>query len=372
MALQEEIEYRAKQIHTDGYALSIGELMSLYKDKEIDIRPEFQRFFRWTPQQKAKLIESILLGIPIPPIFVSQREDGVWDVIDGLQRLSTIFEFAGLLQDTEGKVKPPSILSGTDYLPSLEGKYWQNDSQPENSFDQTQRLIIKRAKLGVQIIKKESDQETKFELFQRLNTGGTALTEQEIRNCILVMINLAFYKWLAALSANEDFVKTIPITERAFEEQYDVELALRYFVYKKVTVDDVVQNKDVGKLLTDKMIEFASNQHFDFETEKTKFEKVFLLLNKCFGEDSFRKWEPQKNKFTGAFSIAAFEVIVSGLAKHIDSYQDTAESLAILKEKIKSVSLDRTFIDNSGSGKRASTRLPHFLPLGERIFANEN
>lgn len=372
MALQEEIEKRAKQIHTDGYALSIGELMSLYKDKEIDIHPEFQRFFRWTPNQKTKLIESILLGIPIPPIFVSQREDGVWDVIDGLQRLSTILEFAGLLRDAEGKTNPGSKLSSTEYLPSLEGKYWQKDDDAVNSFDQAQRLIIKRAKLGVQIIKKESDKDTKFELFQRLNTGGTALTEQEIRNCILVMINKAFYTWLSGLSKNEGFKSTIPITDRALEEQYDMELALRYFVYKIITVQDVNTTKDIGKLLTDKMVEFASFEGFNYELEKNDFEKVFLLLGKAFGEDTFRKWEPLKNKFTGAFSIAAFEVIVTGLAKNINNYHDTPESIENLKEKIKSVSLNPVFVENSGSGKRASTRLPHFIPLGELIFTNEN
>lgn len=303
MALQDEIEKRAKQIHTDGYALSIGELMSLYKEKEIDIHPEFQRFFRWTPTQKTKLIESILLGIPIPPIFVSQREDGVWDVIDGLQRLSTILEFAGMLRNTDGEIIAGNKLSATEYLPSLDGKYWQKDDDPANSFDQAQRLIIKRSKLGVQIIKKESDKDTKFELFQRLNTGGTALTEQEIRNCILVMINKDFYTWLSSLSKNENFKLTIPITERALEEQYDVELALRYFVYKAISVHDVNTTKDVGKLLTDKMVEFASNSEFNYESERINFEKVFLLLSRALGEDAFRKWEPRKTGLQAPFLL---------------------------------------------------------------------
>lgn len=372
MSLQNEIDRGAKQIHTDGYALSIGELMSLYKDKEIDIQPEFQRFFRWTPDQKTKLIESILLGIPIPPIFVSQREDGVWDVIDGLQRLSTILEFAGLLRDEKKELKPASRLNGTKYLPSLEGKFWQNDNDPENSFDQVQRLIVKRSKLGIQIIKKESDKDTKYELFQRLNTGGTALTEQEIRNCILVMINKDFYKWLSKLSQDENFKATIPLTDKAFEEQYDVELALRFFVYKSISSADVNTTKDIGKLLTDKMIEFADSDDFDLENEESNFKTAFLLLNNSFGEDVFRKWEPQKQKFSGAFSIAAFEVIASGLAKNISLYSNTPESIELLKDRVKSVSIHQTFTENSGSGKRASTRLPHFLPLGEKIFSNED
>lgn len=105
--------------------MSIGELISLYKDQEIDVHPEFQRVFRWDAYQKTRLIESILLNIPIPQIFVSQREDGVWDVIDGLQRLSTIFEFVGIYRDKDGLILPPSVLQKTDYLPSLEGVMWR-------------------------------------------------------------------------------------------------------------------------------------------------------------------------------------------------------------------------------------------------------
>lgn len=93
--LSSEIERNRNDIRSDGYSMSIGELLSLYKEGELDIHPEFQRFFRWSDQQKSSLIESLLLGIPLPSIFVAQRDDGVWDVIDGLQRLSTIFNLLG-------------------------------------------------------------------------------------------------------------------------------------------------------------------------------------------------------------------------------------------------------------------------------------
>lgn len=85
--------------------MSIGEITSLYKDNELDIHPEFQRVFRWSLPQKSKLIESVLLGIPLPSIFVSQRDDGVWDVIDGVQRLSTIFEFIGIFKGGNSSTK---------------------------------------------------------------------------------------------------------------------------------------------------------------------------------------------------------------------------------------------------------------------------
>src|ERR1019366_502970 len=132
--LYKDVMSKAKEIHTDAYPMSIGELMSLYRDKELDIHPEFQRFFRWSDLQKSRLVESILLGIPIPSIFVAQREDGVWDVVDGVQRLSTIFEFTGILRNDLDKVYPPLPLIGTDYLPNLDGMVWQDDSKADHTF----------------------------------------------------------------------------------------------------------------------------------------------------------------------------------------------------------------------------------------------
>src|SRR3712207_4411330 len=106
--------------------MSIGELLNLYKESELDIHPEFQRVFRWFPEQKSRLIESLLLGIPLPPIYVATNEVGTWEVIDGVQRLSTIFEFMGELvgpatEDAQENTKKPElILSATKHLPELE------------------------------------------------------------------------------------------------------------------------------------------------------------------------------------------------------------------------------------------------------------
>ncbi|UOG40021.1 DUF262 domain-containing protein (plasmid) [Leptospira noguchii] len=89
--LEKFISDKKKEYRTDSYPMSIGEIMSMYQAGELIIDPDFQRFFRWTPQQKTNLIESILLGIPIPSIFVYQREDGKRELVDGLQRVSTVF-----------------------------------------------------------------------------------------------------------------------------------------------------------------------------------------------------------------------------------------------------------------------------------------
>lgn len=117
MSLREEIDIQSKAISTDSYQMSIGELINLYRDAEIDVHPEFQRMYRWNSNQRVKLIESILLGIPLPSIFVGARKDGIWDVIDGVQRLSTIYQFVGILKDDNGELVDPLILESTKHPP---------------------------------------------------------------------------------------------------------------------------------------------------------------------------------------------------------------------------------------------------------------
>lgn len=366
MSLQQEIDQRSGEIHTDGYPMSIGEIMSIYQSGKMDIHPEFQRFFRWSPYQKSRLIESFLLGIPIPSIFVSQRDDGVWDVIDGLQRLSTIFEFAGILKGKDGITKEPSTLCATKYLPSLEGKKW-DDADENNSLTQLQRLFIKRAKLNIQIIKRESDESTKYELFQRLNTGGSPLSDQELRNCLMVMLNLDFFEWFRKLSLNEAFQNCLAMTDRAKEEAYDMELALRFFVYKNSTQEEIEGLKDIGEYITDKMVLFTTKD-FDTDREQVIFDKTFGILNSTLGDNSFRKYNPERDRFQGGFSISAFEVIVRGLSRNIDSYYNNADRISTIEDRVKSVWLNPIFIERSGSGSRASSRLPYFSNLSDQIF----
>ncbi len=89
-----------KDVKTESYSMSIGELIGMYEKDEIILKPEYQRYFRWTHEQKSKLIESVLIGLPLPSFFMAQDEKGSWEVVDGMQRLSTIFDFTGVLKES--------------------------------------------------------------------------------------------------------------------------------------------------------------------------------------------------------------------------------------------------------------------------------
>ena len=368
MGLKEEIEARRAEIRSDGYPMSIGELINLYRDGELDIHPEFQRFYRWSDDQKSRLIESILLGIPIPTIFVSQREDGVWDVIDGLQRLSTIFQMVGILTDEEGKLVPPLVLKRTKYLPSLEGKVWETDD-PSIAIGSDNQRIIRRSKIDVKIILRESSESSKYELFQRLNTGGSQLSDQELRNVILIMENPEAYRWLAGLSNDENFKNCIALSERALSEQYHVELAVRFLVFRRLETSELRSIGNLGEFLTDEMVKFAKpDKSHEFQREgEEAFRFTFSKLAQTLEDHSFHKYDAEKGKYRGGFLISVFEVIAGGLGYNFKKYVDGAP-LPDIEGISKGLWQNEEFIRNSGSGVGATPRIRTTIHLGRELF----
>ncbi len=370
MGLQEELESRRKEIRTDSYSMSVGELINLYENKEIEIHPEFQRFFRWSQTQKTRFIESLLIGLPIPQVFVSQREDGIWDVVDGLQRLSTIYEFAGVLRDESGETRPSLTLELADSLPSLLGKKWDDPSTPENSLNTAQRLLIKRAKIDVAILKQESDPMAKYELFQRLNTGGSIATDQEIRNCLLIMSNPAMYRWLKDLSQNVSFQSCISLSDKARQEQYDLELLLRFLIFR--SMDEVTLGKipypDISDFITRRTIDFSEGE-LNYEAEETALNVTFGMLAQQLEENSFRKFSHQRNRFVGGFLVSAFEAVALGIGYH---YREMAHTQIDVLDRVKKLWTDTRFTSSLGGspGGSISTRkrIQNILPVGRELF----
>ena len=365
MSLEKEISKARKEIVSDGYDMSLGEVMNLYKDNELKINPEFQRLFRWDITRKTRFIESILLSIPIPPIFVFQDKDGNWELIDGLQRLSTILEFSGILKGPEGKKVTPSTLEGTSFLPSLVDKHWQVWKEGDSAIDKSMQMQIKRARIRVEILLKESDENAKYELFQRLNTGGAQLSEQEVRNCVAVMINPGFYKLLKKLSVNEDFQNTVDQTERAIEKQASVELVLRYFAFRHLPYK---RGLDVHEYLDEALVEISKNDSIDWKKERSVFKRTFSLLNDSLDSKAFKRWDG--DSFGGKFLMSLFETIAFGVSQNIDriAKKEKEEQLEFVASRAKELWSDKVFEKNSGAGIRGTTRLSKLLPMAEGFF----
>lgn len=225
--------------------------------------------------------------------------------------------------------------------------------------------MIKRARLRVEILKAESNQYAKYELFQRLNTGGMELSEQEVRNCVAIMLNIRFYEWLKGLSENANFLATIDQTEDAIKKGIAMELALRFIVFRNVPYS---RGLDVHDYLKESLIELCTRDAFDFENEGTIFIDTFTILNTALGARTFKKWDG--TGFRGKFLMSLFEVMAIGLSKalHTIIRLDATDRQRYLEERAKSIWDQQEFITNSGSGVRGTTRLIHLIPFSDTFF----
>lgn len=368
--LSEEIEAAQRQVRTDAYQMSIGEIVSMYEAEEIIIDPEFQRLFRWNIGQKSKLIESLLLGIPLPSIFVFEREDGAWELIDGLQRVSTILEFMGQLRTPEGALQSPSVLEATKYLPSLHNGVWEiSDEIPsvpaaeQLQLEKPHQLMIRRARLSVEILKRPSDDQTKYDLFQRLNAGGTQANAQELRNCIMLMINGGYFRAVKQASEQYSFQKVTGVSPEQAERQRHLEMAVRFLVHTNVPYDGKL---DVEEYIDDGIVSLA--QVGDHAHAVEQINSTFQLLYDVAGKNALRRF--QDGAHAGKVGLVGLEGIAVGIAKNYDAISALGDSAAkeFVKEKVEAF-WDQPQTENLTSpGLRGTVRIQRTVPFGAGWF----
>lgn len=351
--LDEEIKYSKNTINTDRLDMSIGEILNLYKDEEIIIDPEFQRLFQWNDYQKTRLIESVLLGIPIPPIFVVQNDNGVWELVDGLQRLSTLFSFLGELNNHEQNNW--KLIKG-DILKKIKGMSYDDLSV-------FAKITIKRYICRVEIISSKTDYNVRYELFNRLNTGGTRLSEQEIRNVIYRGVSTTFNKFLREKGEDEKFLNIINISETKKNSLYADELVLRFCsLYKTEKITQLLGNH-MNKFMKDIVHETKDNESKIYEYGYILDETVNLLSQTKL-DDIFI---PASRR--GGFSPSLYDGIMIGLAQNIHIYQDK-NNQKILIDKINEIKEDEKFFKTTGSQAHNPNKVKSRIERADEIFKN--
>ena len=310
------------------------------------------------------------MGIPIPSIFVFEREDSKWELVDGLQRVSTILEFMGLLMNSEGELLPPSCLEATGYLPSLSNLVWIQsgivDGVPiadQSILSDDLKITVRRSRVAVEILKRPSDNNTKFELFQRLNAGGTPANAQELRNCVIIMANREYYEFLRKLSINENFIAVAGMTEDQLEKQRALEYVSRFMVHTFVSYDgklDVEEYIDHGILSLAAIGPTASG--------RAAFENTFDLLNKSFGQEALRRRVDETAR--GKVSLVAFEVIAVGIARNIDFIMSQPDPTAFVHRKVSEFWQSSDPDSLYSAGTRGTNRIRRTIPTGDLWFGN--
>lgn len=307
-SIDETIDKKIGEVRTEALDLSFGEIVNLYGARELIIQPEYQRLFRWSDEQRSRLVESILLELPIPQIFVIENTNGVIELIDGLQRVSSVIQF----------IEPTVLnldaleLQGCDLINELNGKKYADLSLKL-------KLRIKRSSVRTIVIKRQSSSVLRYEMFKRLNTGGSTLSSQEIRNCTARMIGeggIDFYRFLQEHAVYKSFADCIePLSQSDRDQKGDEELVLRFLAAKN---GQNLFRGSVRDWLDDYMESILlGNAWFDPQSESAEFKRVFDYLDRVLGPGAFVRYRGTTP--VGAVAPAYFEAVSIGVHRSMSS-----------------------------------------------------
>lgn len=352
-----DISEEKRKIYADKYDRTVSDLFRKFQRGDLILDPEFQRRYVWDDTKASLLIESALLEIPIPVIYLAEEDDGKLIVIDGQQRLRSFFRFL----NNEFALRRLSIFH------ELNGKYFKDlDKEKQTKIEDTILRTIE--------IRKNSHPDIKFEIFERLNKGAVHLTDQELRNCLY---RGKYNKLIKELAEDKDFLFLLGLNE-PHPRMYDKELVLHFFAFYNQTY--LKYQPPMKQFLNREMEENKNISEEKIKKLKTIFKNTISLVKSVFGDKAFRrfiigdekdpngKWELKK------INVGLYEIIMYGFARY-DKNQIIPFSDAIREELLFMMTTDKEFINSiSGSGttnkEKVHTRFKKWLDALEKLVGS--
>lgn len=313
-----EVPFDPTKIDIIVKTMTIGSLENRLENHELDLTPDFQRHDNvWNSKRKSRLIESILLRIPLPSFYFSEGADGSYAVVDGLQRLCAIFHFIqpALLSEATGAKLNPLELSELQYLKELNGKLY-------SELDRKFQRRISELEITANIIRANTPPAVKFNVFARLNQGGMPLNAQEIRNAIFPGQWRQHLRKMAEgqafRSATEEKIRT--------ERQQDIELALRFvslWQLGKPFIRPANQTLDefLNSVVEQELTHWTEEKWTEVEAA---FEYSIRAAQSIFGRHVFRKSSGDQRRRPINRGLFEAQLLVSGIVK--------PENLLVLQE----------------------------------------
>jgi hypothetical protein len=296
-ALELQLKEKRRTVDFDTFDIQMQQLLAMLRDKQITMSPAYQRKFRWSETRCSQFIESLMLGIPIPSLFMATNTDSTWEVVDGVQRLSTIIKFAGDDILRKRHKLDALVLSHLGKLTDFVGL--KLDELPPKL-----QLHFATRPIKVITLNDKSDAVVRYDLFERLNTGGVALSPQEIRDCIF---RGTFADKLESWVQNKYFRRAVKLTPRQQIDATGEECVLRFFAFRDRYKEF---DHNVTEFLNDYM-EDASKK-FDYAAGDAIFAKTFKEVARVFPTGVRR---PEGRKTT---PLNLYEGIVVGASLALD------------------------------------------------------
>ena len=335
-----------ESIRVSTKTFSVRNILDLVDEDSIELQPDFQRLRVWKMKQKAQLIESIILQIPLPAFYFAEDRDGSMRVVDGLQRLSTIHDFV------RGGNASGFKLQQLEYIDDVQGQ----------SFDELPAPIKRRiynTQLVVHVIDPTTPPAVKYDIFRRINTGGTTLTSQEIRHC---MSRSRSREFLQKQTSTDLFQEATGYSLENNNRMVDREVVLRFVAfYMMGNIENYRRAGTMEDLL------WRTTEHLDDpkEVSDQKLQELgaslavgLKLSLVVFGEHAFRKWT-QASSRRSPFNRALFETWTTQLATR-DPDKVTEKANEIANRAMKLMESDFEFMSaitsSTGDPKKVEYR----------------
>lgn len=346
-AINEKYEKGEARIITEQGAVKLSLVNQVFNSDNYELRPKYQRRITWDSKKRSKLIESFIMNVPVPPVFIYETDFNRYQVMDGLQRITAIIDF----------YKDCYELEELTQWPELNGKkYSQLPRKVKEGIDRRQLSVITLLKESSKSLIQE--EEMKKMVFERLNTGGVTLEDQEIRNALY---NGPFNELCISLSSNDIFRKLWLINpddidvydeeldnyddalkyakNKLYKRMYDVELVLRYFAMRHI-------DEYSGKLseFMDLCLR-QGNRYTDDQLEilRKVFEETIEKANMLFGEKAYCQyvkrrgiysWTSPQKMIYDSIMLALSQIEVS--QRRIDSNRNVEKLENFYKENEES------------------------------------
>ena len=337
------------RIHTKHY--SLRQVVDMIAERDIDLAPDFQRQYVWKARQRSGLIESLLLGIPLPSFYFNEDNTGRLQVVDGVQRLTTIFDYV---------TNPTVKLGEVTYLHELEGQGFEDLAT-------LFRRRLRSAQFVAHVIDPQTPYRVKFDIFRRINTGGTPLSAQEIRHC---MSKTRSRNFLKELVSDPSFVTATGGVLNNHPRMADREVALRFVAFRLFTSDEYAQHGSFDEFLgfvTDRLDDPASK---NLDQLRTDFVRGMTNGYAVFGEHAFRKW-PWNAARKSPINRALFESWGTVLADH-DETAVQSVAVELVKRAREMMTNNSEFINSisssTGAVRNVRTRLGKVREVAEEVL----
>lgn len=352
-----------RKIHTLIGDPEIKGLHEKYKKGRLNIQPDFQRQFVWETQKSSQLMESALLGIPLPVVYLSEESDGIVSVIDGQQRLTAFFSFI------DGKFP-----NGKDFKLSGLKIFTKYNKKKYSDLLETDQEKISECKIRAITFSADSSEDLKFEIFERLNSGSVKLNDQELRNCIY---RGSYNDLLRDLSTNKKYMEIMGYS-KPHKRMLDIEFVLRFASFYHQTF--LKYSSPMKKFMNTEMEKRQNISEEDSEQLKKAFKNSISLIYSLLGENAFRKFtagneeNPAGNWEQKQFNASLFDILMW-------SFSDKDKNLvmrnldAIREELIYLMTTNQTFIDSillaTSTNKRVLQRFQIWESSLNRILDNQ-